>query len=88
MTKLSDAEKAERAEARRKIRAQKFTSKRWTDKLVPEFAEQIMTMHIMLGAPDWRASAPPHILKLRPMIDKIHKALQPATGSKRPARAR
>jgi hypothetical protein len=78
MTKLTDKEKKRRAAERLKVREQKFVRKQWAEKLEPEFRQAITNTHIFLGSggnPAWRENAPPHLLKVKPLIDKIYRSM-------------
>jgi hypothetical protein len=80
--RLTDNERAERAAARLKVREQKFTRKRWVE-MEREFFEAIQMMRVFLGsgaAVVWRENAPPHLRKVKPLIDEIYRSMRRASG--------
>jgi hypothetical protein len=79
MTKLTAKEKKRRAAKRFKIREQKFTRKQWAEKYEPELRESIAMVQYLLSARAaraWRENAPPHMQKVKPLIDKIYRSMK------------
>jgi hypothetical protein len=78
MTRLAPKEKARRAAARIEARRAKRMGKIFAESIA-EFSSGVSGMHMMLHHREYCKIVPPHILKLKPPVDHIYKALQAQT---------
>jgi hypothetical protein len=68
-----------------RLRTEAIRRKQWVEELEPQFRKAVAEMHAVLALPRWRETAPAHMLKLKPLVDRLHDKIQRGLEAQRAA---